>query len=115
MEFIIENWYVIIAILAIVFVIGFLIYRYTKKPTSEQLDQVREWLLWAVTNAEKELGGGTGKLKLRHVYDLFIVRFPWIAKVMPFTLFSKLVDEALVEMRNLLNSNEAIAEYVIEK
>ena len=115
MEFIIENWYTIIAILAIVFAVGYMIYRFIKKPTSEQLNQVREWLLWAVTNAEKELGGGTGKLKLRQVYDLFVVRFPWIAKVMPFTLFSELVDDALIEMRELLDSNDAIAEYVVLK
>lgn len=115
MEFIIENWCTIIAILAIVFVVAVVIYRFVKKPTSEQLKQVREWLLWAVTIAEKELGGGTGKLKLRYVYDSFVVKFPWIAKVMSFTLFSDLVDDALIEMRELLSKNNTIAEYVAEK
>ena len=115
MEFIVENWYLIVAAIAIGATVGVAIYVFVKKPTSEQLNQVREWLLWAVTEAEKELGGGTGKLKLRQVYDLFVVRFPWIAKVMPFVLFSELVDEALIEMRQLLDTNTAVAEYVVEK
>ena len=28
---------------------------------------VKEWLLWAVTQAEQYLGSGTGALKLRYV------------------------------------------------
>ena len=79
-----------------------------KVPGREQLDKVREWLLWAVTEAEKELGDGTGKLKLRQVYDLFVVRFPWMAKAVSFELFSDLVDDALDEMREMLRSNKAV-------
>lgn len=115
MEFIIENWYIIVATATVIAMLGFAIYLFVNKPTSEQLTQVREWLLWAVTEAERELGSGTGKLKLRQVYDLFVVRFPWIAKVMTFAVFSTLVDDALIEMRKLLDTNDAVAEYVVEK
>ena len=62
--------------------------------------------------AEKELGSGTGKLKLRQVYDMFTARFPWLAKIITFDKFSEMVDEALVTMNELLDSNEAIHEYV---
>ena len=61
-----------------------------------------------MTGAEKELGGGTGKLKLRQVYDLFVVRFPWLVRVVPFELFSSMVDDALEEMRKMLENNKAV-------
>lgn len=112
MEFFIDNWYLFVAAIAGGAVAGVISYRFFKMPTREQLDMVREWLLWAVTEAEKELGSGTGRLKLRQVYDLFIVRFPWLAKVISFSTFSELVDDALVEMRDLIAKNEAVQAHV---
>ena len=108
MEFIINYWYIIVAIIAALVVAGVAIYRYFGLPSEAQLAKVREWLLWAVTEAEKELGGGTGKLKLRQVYDLFVTRFPWLAKVVSFDLFSSLVDDALEDMREMLKTNQAV-------
>lgn len=113
MDFIINNWYIILAILAVLTVAGIAMYRYFKLPSEAQLAKVREWLLWAVTEAEKELGGGTGKLKLRQVYDLFVTRFSWLARIMPFELFSSLVDDALEEMREMLKNNKAVQDHVI--
>lgn len=112
MEFIVNNWYIILAIAASLGVAGVAIYRYFGLPSDAQLAKVREWLLWAVTEAEKELGGGTGKLKLRQVYDLFVTRFPWLAKVVSFELFSDMVDDALDEMREMLKNNKAVQQLV---
>lgn len=112
MEFIVDNWAVIVATLAIVAVAIVAIVRFVGLPTASQLSKVKEWLLWAVTEAEKELGGGTGQLKLRQVYDLFVTRFPWLAKLISFELFSTMVDEALDEMRHLLDTNTAVAAFV---
>ena len=108
MNFIINNWYIILAVLAVLAAAGIAVYRYFKLPSETQLAKVREWLLWAVTEAEKELGGGTGKLKLRQVYDLFVTRFPWLAKIVSFELFSDMVDDALDEMREMLANNQAV-------
>lgn len=108
MEFLAENWIIIVGILMIGAAAGFAIYKFISSSKEEQLNKVKEWLLWAVTAAEKDLGSGTGKLKLRQVYDLFVVRFPWLVKVVSFTKFSDLVDEALIEMRNLLKTNESV-------
>lgn len=107
MEFIVNNWYIILALAAALGVAAVYVYRYFNLPSEAQLAKVREWLLWAVTGAEKELGGGTGKLKLRQVYDLFVVRFPWLVRVVPFELFSSMVDDALDDMRKMLESNPA--------
>ena len=67
-----ENWYLVVALMAVAGMVGVFIGRFLKMPTSEQRERVKEWLLWAVTEAEKELGSGTGQLKLRQVYDLFL-------------------------------------------
>ena len=112
MEFIINYWYIIVAVIAALVVAGVAIYRYFGLPSDAQLDKVREWLLWAVTEAEKELGGGTGKLKLRQVYDLFVTRFPWLARIVPFDLFSSMVDDALEDMREMLKNNQAVKAHV---
>lgn len=108
MDFIINYWYIIVAAIAVLAAGGILVYRYFKLPSEAQLAKVKEWLLWAVTGTEKELGGGTGKLKLRQVYDLFVTRFPWLAKIVSFELFSDMVDEALEEMRDMLKNNQAV-------
>lgn len=113
MQFIINNWYIILAVLAILAASWIAVYRYFKLPSEEQIEKVRNWLLWAVTEAERELGGGTGKLKLRQVYDLFVSRFPWLAPVVSFQRFAELVDDALDEMRKLLKDNRAVQAHVI--
>ena len=112
MNWILNNWYILLAVAAILGAAGIAVYRFLWLPRETQLAKVREWLLWAVTGAEKELGGGTGRLKLRQVYDLFVVRFPWLAKVVPFELFSQMVDDALEDMREMLKENPAAAALV---
>ena len=112
MEIIVNNWYIILALAAVLGMATWYIYRYFNLPSEAQLAKVREWLLWAVTEAEKELGGGTGKLKLRQVYDLFVTRFPWLARIVPFDLFSSMVDDALEDMREMLKTNQAVKAHV---
>lgn len=82
------------------------------KPTSEQVEKFKEWLLWAVSEAEREYGGGTGQLKLRFVYNIAIVRFPWVEKFVSFEAFSKFVDEALEAMRHQIAVNTKFDAYI---
>lgn len=112
MKFITENWFVIVALAAVGGSISYAIYSFVKMPSTKQLNKVREWLLYAVTKAEKELGAGTGKIKLRYVYDMFVTRFDWLAKVITFEMFSMMVDEALEQMRSMLEKNEAAQKFV---
>ena len=114
MDYIINNWYLIVATIAVLIVAIVALMNFFQKPTEEQLTAVKEWLLWAVTEAERVLGSGTGKLKLRYVYDMFLEKFPYIAKFLTFDTFSQYVDEALEKMKELLNTNERIKEYVGE-
>jgi len=107
-----ENW-AILAVAVIAIVLGVIYaYRFVKLPPEQQLDKVQQWLLWAVVSAERELGGGTGELKLRSVYDLFVARFPWLAKLISFECFADMVDDALSEMETLLAENKDIHAFV---
>lgn len=112
MKFITENWFVIVALAAMGGSIGYAIYTFCKMPSEKQLSKVREWLLYAVTTAEKELGAGTGQIKLRYVYDMFVARFDWLAKVITFDMFSMMVDDALEQMKTMLEENEAAQKFV---
>lgn len=76
---------------------------------------VKEWLLWAVTQAEQYLGSGTGALKLRYVYDLAVEAFPPIRYLVPFSVFSLWVDEALDQMREQIKNNPYIKSFVKNK
>lgn len=112
MNNLIENWPIIF--LAIIFVAALAgdVYAFIKLAPSKQKEKVQEWLLWAVTEAEKELGGGTGQLKLRKVYQMFLTTFPWLAQVITFKEFSEMVDKALDKMRNMLDNNSKAQNYV---
>lgn len=63
---------------------------------------IRQWLLIAVTEAEKQLGSGTGRQKLKRVYAGFTQRFPVISLFISFELFSAWVDSALEIMEKKL-------------
>lgn len=75
----------------------------------------KNWLVWAVSEAEAVFGSNTGKLKLRYVYDLAVMRFPMIAKFIPFTMFSLMVDSALDIMRDMVENNKNIADVIADK
>lgn len=112
MEKIIEYWPLIIVTIASVCIIAYFIYKFIKLPTKKQLQKVKEWLLFAVTEAEKEFGAGTGQIKLRYVYDKFLTTFPYLTSVVSFDLFSGLVDESLVKFKQILETNNKVQHYV---
>lgn len=112
MKWLIENWSLLVVVVgAIIFSIQ-CFKNFSQLPSDKQIAKVKEWLLYAVIQAEKELGAGTGTIKLRYVYDLFLSKFPSFAPVISFSMFSEWVDEVLEQMKHLLNANEQIGAYV---
>ena len=97
----------IIAILISIFAIWF--FRLGKE---KQMQIIKEWLLLAVIKAEKELGDGTGQVKLRFVYDLFIDKFRFVSMFISFSQFSDLVDLALITMKDMIANNNQVKEYI---
>ena len=103
-DFLVNYWaHILIGLLFVAGIVFFVINEYKN---------IKEWLLLAVTEAEKALGAKTGELKLRQVYDWFINTFPIISKILPFSAYSSLVKKALVEMEKLLKENESCKKYV---
>lgn len=112
MEFIADNWYVILAGVAAVAVIVYFVMKFFKLPRETQIAKVKEWLLYAVAEAEKEFGSGTGQLKLRYVYDMFVSKFPYLVQFVSFETFSVLVDEVLVKFKEMFKTNKAVKQFV---
>lgn len=108
----IDNVIIICGIVILISIIGLCLCWFLKLSKERQKEIIIEWLLLAVIKAEKELGDGTGQLKLRFVYDLFIDKFRFISMIISFSQFSKLVDQALDTMRDILDSNKQIKDYV---
>ena len=114
-NFLIENWQLLIIAIVVVAVAIYIVYAFVKMPRSAQIAKFQEWLLWAVAEAEKSLGSGTGQLKLRYVYDMAIKQFPWIVTLVTFEVFGGWVDEALDWMRDQLKQNSAIEGYTMNR
>jgi hypothetical protein len=111
--FIIENWQVLICAAIALTAGGVAVAcKFFIQPSGEQLAKIEEWLLWAVSEAERQLGSGTGKLKLSLVYDSFLKAFPWMSRIVTVELFSILVDKTLAKMRDLLEKNPKAAAIV---
>lgn len=102
----------IILILLTLLGIGVFTFWFYKLGKEKQIEMIKQWLIFIVIEAEKELGGGTGAVKLRFVYDKFIKRFKFLSKIISFETFSALVDEALETMRFMIQNNPHVATYI---
>jgi hypothetical protein len=111
-EFLVGYWWLIIIAIAVLVVAINLVKIFLTMPSSQRVKKVKEWLLYAVAEAEKALGSGTGQMKLRYVYDKFLIKFPFMAMLISFETFSKLVDEALKKFNTLLDENEEVKKYI---
>ena len=104
MEFILENWYLIVTCICAIILGVMKIIEFIGYPTEKKLQEIKNRLLSYVTDAELELGGKTGKLKLAQVYEYFCVAFPYTKKWFTYEQFEDLVDEVLPTMRDILDS-----------
>lgn len=111
-EYLINNWTAITAILAVVVVFGGGVFAFVKSPRVVKAKRFRTWLLYVVTEAEREMGKDTGELKLLKAYEEFVKRFPIFSLLISFDSFKLTVDESLKQMKQMLEENEAIECYV---
>lgn len=107
-----NNWAVIVGLVALAVALGIAIKTFIKLPTSAQKEKIQKCLLAWVIQAERELGGGTGKVKLSTVYGVFVTAFPILKNFIPFEVFSGWVDDALDEMRKMLEQNVNLKQVV---
>lgn len=104
----------ILILIIIGMVIAISVYKFMKLSKEQQIENIKQWLVFACLEAEKMLGGKTGQVKLRYVYDLFVSKYKFISCLIPFDTFSKWVDDSLIDMRNMISTNEAIRK-IVEK
>ena len=105
-QFLFANWDSVLVILAFLALIVVLV----KRGETKVLNKV---LFSLVTQAEKQFGGGTGKLKLAAVSDWIYQRIPAVLKL----LFSEkdiesMIETALEEAKMAWGNNESIAAYI---
>ena len=106
LAFLLANWDSVLVVL----VFFGLIVALVKRGETAVLKKI---LFGLVTKAEKEFGGGTGKLKLAAVSDWIYQRIPAVLKL----LFSQkdiesLIESALEEAKKAWGNNEKIAAYI---
>lgn len=70
-----------------------------------------EWLVDKVGDAEAYFGSETGQLKLRSVYNTFVLSRPVLAVFISFDKFSGYVDAALDKFEVMLSENGKIKEW----
>ena len=105
-QFLLANWDSVLVVLAFLALIVVLV----KRGETKVLNKV---LFSLVTQAVKQFGGGTGKLKLAAVSDWIYQRIPAVLKL----LFSEkdiesMIETALEEAKKAWGNNENIAAYI---
>lgn len=95
------NEKLMIALAALLIVIALVILLQTKFKK-----QAAEILLYLVTQAEAQLGGGTGQLKYSAVTMWLYEQLPGIARLLlPARVIDKLIEEAVEHMKTYLKEN----------
>lgn len=108
-----ENWTLILTVVAAAGGIVAKTANWLKKDKAEKkeaaIDAIRKTALSLVTEAERRYGSGTGAVKRAKVLEKIFEKYPVIAQVInkddTAELLDKIIDEALVELRELLESN----------
>ena len=115
MYWLINNSDVIVGILALITVFVLIAIKFLQISRDKQIEKVKEWLLYACVEAEKSLGNQTGEIKLRYVYNEFIEKFKFVSMFLSFEDFSDLVDSSLEDMKELVDTNGSIRDYINKK
>ena len=106
---IINNFAFWIVLFVVCFGLGMFLDKFIKKSKEQKMQMVKDWLLYAIAMAEKELGSGTGRIKLGQVYEQFLLVFPQLQRLISFDTFAKMVDDVLAEFAELVKENVVIA------
>ena len=105
-NFIIANWDFILLIVAAIAAVVFAVFKGNKSV-------VMKMLYALVTEAERNLGGGTGSLKLATVIETIYPKLPTIIKTfVTDAMLEKWVEDALAVAKTTWEKNAKIAEYI---
>ena len=52
---------------------------------------------------------------MRETYDMFITRFPDLARIVSFEMYKGIAESALIEFKKMLENNPKVKELIIEQ
>lgn len=105
-NFVIANWDFIMLVIAALGAVTFFAFKGNKSV-------VMKMLYALVTEAEKDLGNGTGSLKLATVIEAIYPKLPAVIKVfITEKILVKWIEEALANAKDAWQKNSNIAEYI---
>lgn len=105
-NFILANWDFILLIVAAISVVVFAVFKGNKSV-------VMKMLYALVTEAEKDLGSGTGSLKLATVIEAIYPKLPAIIKMfVTDKTLQKWIEDALATAKTAWEKNANIANYI---
>lgn len=107
LDFVQNYGLLIFGVVVFLALVGYVIYLFVKQP-----QKIKEWLIWACAQAEIKLGSKTGQLKLREVYNMFIMKFPIVAKFITFETFQSWTEESLSTLQEWIENNEMIKNFI---
>jgi len=106
-ELLLANVELIIFIILVIFGVGYNIYKFFTSPSEKRQELIKIWLLEAVVQAELTwTDKGLGYIKFSEVYQKLISEYGLLAKFISKDTIEKLIDEALIVMKETLSNKE---------
>lgn len=113
-KMVIENWVYFFCLIVLMTLAVYTILEFLKLTPKQQMKKLQVALLYMVTEAEKEMGSETGRVKRSMVWEWLVKRFPVITLFLTEEKYDELLEQALIEFRKLLESNEKLYDYVYD-
>lgn len=111
MEMLITHWDLILIIIVAICGLVLSTIKLLSLPTTKKKQQLGIVLLNLVILAEAKFGQKTGRVKFSFVYSEILKQFTWV-KFIPLSVVEDLIEDALAEMRKLLESNVKVKQIV---
>ncbi len=105
LNWLIENWFVIVVFVCVLFVLLVHIIKLFIMEPEKRLSFIKDTIFSLVLMAEKELGSKTGEMKLKLVITTFYKKYPFIRLILSENKLIDVIEESVVEMKNILKKN----------
>ena len=100
LDWITTNPVMALVILVILIAIGVLIYINRK-------DVILKSALYIVAKVEEEWGSDMGKVKFAEAYTYIKAKYPIVTFLLPESVLKKIIEDALVKLKEILSSKQA--------
>lgn len=109
LNWIMENWFIIVAVMALIFVAAYQCLKFSKLTKKQQLAKIKRTAYILVAEAEFSFGSKAGQAKFNYVYKMLANKFPLFNRI-PKEAAYKIIDEALDELKEALKEEKELNE-----